>query len=63
MESVPLVLLGSLHFTLAKQVVTANTLGGLEFVYLSTKPGTTRHLKLFKYGLEIGQVFGFFQRD
>lgn len=32
-------------------------------VYLSKKPGTTRHLKLIKYSPETGQVFGFCQRD
>lgn len=48
---------------MAKQAVTANRLEGLEFVYLSKKPGTIRHLKLFKYSPETGQMFGFCQRD
>lgn len=66
MKAVPsarMKLLSSLHFTLAKQAVTVNTLKGLESVYLSKKPGTTRHLKRFKYSLETGQVLGFYHSN
>lgn len=66
MKAVPsarMKLVSSLHFTLAKQAVTVNTLKGLESVYLSKKPGTTRHLKRFKYSLETGQVLGFYHSN